>query len=257
MDSKKDMEEYQGRQVFLSQLLDWDSLNYQLVIPLNKTEIFRTYCNILDDDVKPYPIIIIFGKNEYKGNVLEFWNSSRTEYIINIVYSCQLSIALQNTFKDLYQQFSFRKKGIDVKDIEIPIIKLLSTNYSNVFELTYNISESKQSNLDEENYALQRLRNNVSHNLDVSEVKITNESSLNILSLSEKKKVIKYFSFKDDIPSLCNTKPVYFFYKSQQHEVSNWSEFVVLIAKIVCKQFFGYRLKKALPSDYNFTTKKY
>ena len=43
MDSEKDMEEYQGRQVFVSQLLDWDSLIHHLVIPTDKVEAFKEH----------------------------------------------------------------------------------------------------------------------------------------------------------------------------------------------------------------------
>ena len=157
MDSEKDTDKFQGREVFVSQLLDWDSLIHQLIIPADKAEAFKAHLNSPPMIGTTYVLTILFEGKEYKafartegvtyssyskhsepvfsyqsqkmksGHVLM---SQTVADAIQLIYSPQLVQALKDIFGDLFQRLSKNKERKDLKGYGKPHIKLMADRKS-------------------------------------------------------------------------------------------------------------------------------
>ena len=146
MDSERDKEKFQGREVFVSQLLDWDSLIHQLIIPADKAEAFKAHYSVPDVDGKPYHVTIMLDGEGYKAFAIQTVLSSANERVIQLIYSPQLADALKNKFNDLYKRMSRNREMKDVDGIDKTHIYLVIGYSSDVFILHYSTKSSFQLN---------------------------------------------------------------------------------------------------------------
>ena len=265
MDSEKDMEEFQGREVFVSQLLDWDSLIHHIIIPKEKVEAFKAHCSVSLDG-KPHTVTIKIDNEGYKAVALQIELSLATGKIIQLIYSPQLADALKNKFNDLYKRMSRNRERKDVGGIDKTHIYLVKGYSLDVFILYYSIESFCKPNVNSWRKFLNMNHPFVKFQTDISQKQITQrvtssdiDSTINEIKSDETQiEVISPTEFPVDtedlltihlsekLPSLTSKKPTKLTFSNKEYPISTWREMMITIAKLVCKNDNGNTLKQLL-----------
>lgn len=252
MDSERDKEEFQGREVFVSQLLDWDSMIHQLVIPADKVEAFKAHYSSSDMDGKPHAVTIMIDNDGFKAIALETERSSGDGKVIQLIYSPEFVAALKNKFNDLYSQLS---KNKEKKNISCPVkvhITLLIGDLPDVYFLNYRSegtiikpnlnSWHKVFNTDHSQFSYQ------------TTTELESEDS-NSNRISHKLIDLPSTTLKDDISLLIYIHPIFFSFNGHKHFTHNWKNFVEKLSTVLYQTEYGFLLKCAKRKDYDFTSR--